>query len=390
MATVVPHPHAELERLYSEHGERVRAICSGILRNRHEAEDASQQVFVAAFRALRGGTVPRDAAAWLATIARHESWARARRSSAALLPEGLEDRAQEDPAATVIRRAELAETWETIADLPASQREALLLREVRGLGYDELADDLRVSRASVRSLLSRARTTLRTQIDRGAAVLSGAQWLNVLARLFDSASSPALPTVGRAAAVGLGALAIAGGAVVGSGPTHHTKPPPAVHRITAPATSHQSAVVSGQDLREEQSSHRGHGSSGGVEDRSHRTEHSGSGSQTAGHDSSGEGSSGEQVSSSSGEGSSGSSDSSGSSGSTSGSDGGRDSSSSGGGDSTTVTSGDTPTEPTETTPSPTGSDGGGTSGGSSDGGSSDGGTSGSSGPSDGGTPDGGS
>src|SRR5438445_2053619 len=250
MATVVPHPRVELERLYVEHGERVRAICGSILRNRHEAEDASQQVFVAALRALRGGTVPRDAAAWLATIARHESWARARRSPAATLPEGLEDRAQEDPATTVVRRAELAETWETIAGLPASQREALLLREVRGLGYDELAADLRVSRASVRSLLSRARTTLRMQLERGAAVFAGAQWVNVLARLFDSASSPVLPSATRAAAAGVGALAIAGGAVVASTPAH-AQVRPAVHRTAASTTTRQSAAVGGSSVRHE-------------------------------------------------------------------------------------------------------------------------------------------
>lgn len=58
VTAVVPHPGIELERLYIEHGEQVRGICGSILRNRHEAEDAAQQVFVAAFRALRGGTVP--------------------------------------------------------------------------------------------------------------------------------------------------------------------------------------------------------------------------------------------------------------------------------------------------------------------------------------------
>jgi RNA polymerase sigma factor (sigma-70 family) len=385
VATVVPHPRVELERLYSEHGEQVRAICGSILRNRHEAEDASQQVFVAALRALRGGTVPRDAAAWLATIARHESWARTRRSPVAALPEGLEDRAQEDPATTVVRRAELAETWETIAALPASQREALLLREVRGLGYDELADDLSLSRASVRSLLTRARTTLRMQLERGAAVFTGAQWVNALARLFDSASSPVLPSVTRAAAVGLGALAIADGAVTASTPTHHPAKRPAVHRTAALATARQVAVVSGHDLQEEQSSHRGPGSSGRTEDGRQR----GSGSQTSGRDSSDGGSSG---SGSTGSGSSsdgGSSGDSGPSSSTSGSDGGQDSTSGSGGSADTVATSDSSS-------SSSGSDGGSTSGESS-GGSSDSGSSGSSdgssgsgGSSDGGTSDGGS
>jgi len=355
MATVAPHPRVEVERLYSEHGDQVRAICGSILRNRHEAEDASQQVFVAALRALRGGMVPRDAGAWLATIARRESWARARRSPVAALPEGLEDRAQEDPAATVVRRAELAETWETIAGLPASQREALLLREVRGLGYDELADDLRLSRASVRSLLNRARTTLRMQVERGAAVFTGAQWVNVLPRLFDSAStSPVLPSATRAAAVGLGALAIAGGAVVAEEPTHHAHLRPTVLRGATSPAAHQAAVISVE--------HHAPISSISTEDGRHRGEHSGS--QASGRDSSGD------DRSSSGPGPSSS---------TSGSDGGHVSSSSGTGD--TVTTSDSSSG--GTTSSTTGIDGGTSSGGSSgSGGTSDSGSSGGYGTSD--------
>jgi RNA polymerase sigma factor (sigma-70 family) len=350
MTAVVPHPRVELERLYSEHGEQVRAICGSILRNRHEAEDAAQQVFVAALRALGGGTVPRDAAAWLATIARHESWARARRSPASALPESLEDRAQDDPATTVLRQAELAEAWEAIAGLPTAQREALLLREVRGLGYDELAEDLRVSRASVRSLLNRARTTLRMQLERGATVVTGAQWVNVLARLFDS--SPAIPSVTRAAAVGLGALAIAGGAVTASTPTHHVGARPTVHRAATSATVRQPVVVSGEDLNMERSPHRAHGSFSRAEGGAHRGDGSGSGSQTSGGDSGGGGST----------------------------DGGHDSSGGGGSDATVATSDSS----SGTTSSTSGSDGvsstGQTSGSSSDSGSS--GSSGGSGGSD--------
>jgi RNA polymerase sigma-70 factor (ECF subfamily) len=234
---------AELEQLYSEHGEQVRAICISIVRDRHEAEDAAQQVFVSALRALRSGTVPRDARAWLATIARRESWARARRQRLAALPDGLEDRAQEDPATTVVRQAELAETWQTIAALPASQREAFLLREVRGLGYDELADDLRLSRASVRSLLRRARHRLRLQVERGAGVLAGAQWLDAFTRLFAPASTPALSSATRAAAAGLGAVAIAGSAVVGPALVHHPRARPAVHRTPKPANADRPTAI---------------------------------------------------------------------------------------------------------------------------------------------------
>jgi RNA polymerase sigma factor (sigma-70 family) len=224
----------ELERLHTEHGERVRAMCRALLRDADEAEDAAQQVFLSALRSLHGGTVPRDAGAWLATITRHECWARSRGSRAAPLHAGLPDVSAEDPSATALRRAELADTWRTIAGLPRRQREVLLLREVRGLGYDELAENLRLSRPSVRSLLTRARHTLRRQLEQGAAALAGAPWLNGVARLFGAGSDPGVSAITRTAALGLGAVALTGGAVVAPRLAPHSHPRRAAMQASAP------------------------------------------------------------------------------------------------------------------------------------------------------------
>jgi predicted DNA-binding protein (UPF0251 family) len=145
---------------------------------------------------------------------------------------GLHDVKAEDPSASALSRAELDETWRSVAALPGRQREVLLLREVRGLGYDELAENLQLSRPSVRSLLTRARRTLRAQLERGAAVLAGGPWLNAFGRLFGDGSNPALSSVTRTAAVGLGAVAITGGAVVAP----HLDGPSRAHRSPARAT----------------------------------------------------------------------------------------------------------------------------------------------------------
>jgi RNA polymerase sigma-70 factor, ECF subfamily len=266
----------ELERLYEEHGGRVRAICLGLLRDRDEAEDAAQQVFLSALRSLHRGTVPRDAGAWLATISRHECWARARRPAVAPLHAGLHDVNAEDPSTSALNRAELDETWRRVAALPGRQRDVLLLREVRGLGYDELAEGLQLSRPSVRSLLTRARRTLRAQLERGAAVLAGSPWLNMFGRLFGDGSNPALSLVTRTAAVGLGAVAITGGAVVAPhlvAPSHaHRAPARASHpRVSHPATT--AATPSddrgrSRDVARTEETHRGPsrggGGSGGV------------------------------------------------------------------------------------------------------------------------------
>jgi DNA-directed RNA polymerase specialized sigma24 family protein len=65
-------------RLFAEHGRMVLGLCRLVLRDPIEAEDAAQQVFLSAHRAVLQGAVPREAAAWLAAIARNECRARIR------------------------------------------------------------------------------------------------------------------------------------------------------------------------------------------------------------------------------------------------------------------------------------------------------------------------
>jgi RNA polymerase sigma factor (sigma-70 family) len=69
---------SRVEQLYRSHVALVRSVCRSLLRDRVEAEDAVQQTFLSAQRALMGGSAPRNAAAWLAAIARNESLARVR------------------------------------------------------------------------------------------------------------------------------------------------------------------------------------------------------------------------------------------------------------------------------------------------------------------------
>jgi hypothetical protein len=107
----------------------------------------------------------REPAAWLATIARNECAARARRRMREPLPLDADDAASSsDPVAEAIRRADLQALWVAISALPPQQRDALLLREFAGLSYAELAQALAVSEPAVESLLSRARTRLRERV----------------------------------------------------------------------------------------------------------------------------------------------------------------------------------------------------------------------------------
>jgi RNA polymerase sigma factor (sigma-70 family) len=157
-----------LALLFDQHASMVFGLCRLLLRDHHEAEDAAQQTFVSAYRSLLRGTEPRDAAPWLAAIARNECRARIRkrmRSPLALEAEiGEQFPDPRDIIDQTERRAELAALTAAIADLPSRQREAVALRDFLGLSYEEVASTLSVSVPVVESLLFRARRRLRDTV----------------------------------------------------------------------------------------------------------------------------------------------------------------------------------------------------------------------------------
>jgi RNA polymerase sigma factor (sigma-70 family) len=203
----------DTEALYREHGAAVAALCRSLLRDRAEAEDAAQQVFLSAHRALLNGATPRDPLAWLRAVARYECYSRFHQRAAAPVPAAeAPDAPTADASVHALRAGELASVWDEVGQMPALQREAFLLREIRGLSYGQLADELSLSPPSVRSLLLRARMRLRQRLGSVVAGLGGAPGVQALLRLAAGAdgASP-LPAATKAAAVGVGALALVGG-----------------------------------------------------------------------------------------------------------------------------------------------------------------------------------
>jgi RNA polymerase sigma-70 factor (ECF subfamily) len=240
-----PSVAARVEQLYESHGALVRAVCSSLLRDRVEAEDAVQQTFLSAQRALLNGSSPRDEPAWLATIARHESLARVRARMREPLPLELEEReGASDTHAAVVRRHETGELRDALAELPRQQREAILLREMRGLSYQEVAAALSVTTSAVESLLFRARRSLQMRLREALASLSPGEWVQPLRELVARLAGGGLvaPAAAKVAAVGVGTAVVTGGAVIGPtvlglGHAPHTfnsatRPP--VHRQSTP------------------------------------------------------------------------------------------------------------------------------------------------------------
>jgi RNA polymerase sigma-70 factor (ECF subfamily) len=143
--------------------------------NRTDAEDVVQDASLRAFRAIRG-FAGGSARAWVLSIVRNTaySWLRKNRPATVVTVEDLEavERAQanpgdpdaETPEAALIAKADAEQLRAAIAALPAPFRETLVLRDIEGLDYHEIAEATEVPIGTVMSRLARARRRLMVTI----------------------------------------------------------------------------------------------------------------------------------------------------------------------------------------------------------------------------------
>jgi RNA polymerase sigma-70 factor, ECF subfamily len=153
--------------LYEEHGRLVYGVCRLMLRDPVEAEDAAQQTFLSAYRALLGGQEPREPSAWLGTIARNECRTRLRgrrTEPLTLVREPVGDELQRE----VDRHAEIQALCAALAELPPQQRDAIVLREFYGLSYAEVGAALGLSGAAASRSSFGAASACRTSCARRA------------------------------------------------------------------------------------------------------------------------------------------------------------------------------------------------------------------------------
>ncbi|MBV9003422.1 MAG: sigma-70 family RNA polymerase sigma factor, partial [Solirubrobacterales bacterium] len=150
------------EAIYDRYARGVLAFCVHMLRSREEAEDALQQTFVSAYRALRGGDSGISLRPWLYTIARNRCLSELRGRPDAVCVDGpVEDRSCPDgPADLVQQREQLRELLEDIRRLPYDQRAALVLFELGDHSHTEIASVLGVRREKVKALIFQAREAL--------------------------------------------------------------------------------------------------------------------------------------------------------------------------------------------------------------------------------------
>lgn len=171
MARIATGDHAAFRALVERHQDAVVGTVAKMLGNASEAEDISQQVFLRIWHHARRYRPDAKFTTYLFTITRHlvfnESRRRSRRKEVSTdeRSESSHLQIEADPDRqpdSELLQAELQVAVDAaIAALPEAQRMAVVLRRYDQMPYEEIASVLDLSVSAVKSLLFRARTTLR-------------------------------------------------------------------------------------------------------------------------------------------------------------------------------------------------------------------------------------
>jgi RNA polymerase sigma-70 factor (ECF subfamily) len=161
-------------RLVTDHQRMVYQLGLHLLGDPQEAADLSQEVFLRIFRTLsqfRGQSTLRT---WIYRIVvnqasnRQRWWRRRRRGQQVPLEEHTaahgelpESRSYAMPDQVLQQRETAGRVWKALNHLPFDQRAVIVLREIDGLSYEEIATSLGVAVGTVKSRLARARGSLR-------------------------------------------------------------------------------------------------------------------------------------------------------------------------------------------------------------------------------------
>lgn len=156
------------------HLDAAYTLARYLTRDPHDAEDAVQEAYLRAmkyFGSYRGG----DPKAWILAIVRNEcrsKWLR-RQDAKWAKSEEFDEEIHSDQSASADALALETEAKETVREaldlLPPEFREVIVLREIQGLSYQEIADIVKAPIGTVMSRLSRGRARLEKTVKAGRA-----------------------------------------------------------------------------------------------------------------------------------------------------------------------------------------------------------------------------
>lgn len=173
--------HAAFEVLVAAHQRPIYNLLLRVLGNAEDAADVMQETFLSAYRGARTFRGDCDLRTWLYRIAvnraaNYRRWWRVRRRAATVSldaePEDGTPSLSEtlaatdaDPEREMLRRERQAQVAAALAKLKFDFRVAVVMRDIRGMSYEEIAAALEISVGTVKSRIARGRDMLRAALN---------------------------------------------------------------------------------------------------------------------------------------------------------------------------------------------------------------------------------
>jgi RNA polymerase sigma-70 factor (ECF subfamily) len=159
----------------------IYAVLFRLTQDAEEAADLTQETFLSALKAIKKFRGEADLKTWLVRIAINESrnrfrwWKRRRREKTVSLDAPVGESEQTfcdtvssnsaNPEETILRRERETQLSKALSDLPEIFREAVVLCDIEGLSYEEIASALEVNIGTVKSRIARGREELRRKLN---------------------------------------------------------------------------------------------------------------------------------------------------------------------------------------------------------------------------------
>ncbi len=150
------------EQLVREKQNRIYAVCLNMLKNTHDAQDAAQDTFIKAYKniALFRGDAGLDT--WLTKIAVNTCLdiLKQRRPNVSI-DDDFEAAAEETTESAAEKNVRVAAVRKALNQLPPEVRQILILRDIDGFSYEDIAGIMGLNLGTVRSRIARAREKLK-------------------------------------------------------------------------------------------------------------------------------------------------------------------------------------------------------------------------------------
>jgi RNA polymerase sigma-70 factor (ECF subfamily) len=155
------------ERLVDGHIPQLRRFARAFARSDQDADDLTQEALIKVYRSIGGYRFQSALSTWLFAVTRNAfvdmARSRAGRERTLAAAEPTDD-VFPSPDEVLARAEEHRRLWRAIRDIPPEFRTALVLVDIEGLSYDEVAAIEKVALGTVKSRVSRAREQLRQRL----------------------------------------------------------------------------------------------------------------------------------------------------------------------------------------------------------------------------------